>query len=110
MNAVLGAVLIYVVKALLTRRKYAGSLPPGPVGKPIVGNISDLPPPGAQDWMHWLKHKELYGPISSVTVLGQTIVIINDNQIAAELLNKRTALHSSRPNLVFASQMSDFEL
>jgi hypothetical protein len=63
MNAVLGAVLIYVVKALLTRRKYAGSLPPGPVGKPIVGNISDLPPPGAQDWMHWLKHKELYGKL-----------------------------------------------
>jgi hypothetical protein len=63
MNLVLGAVLIYIVKALLTHRKYAGPLPPGPVGKPIVGNISDLPPPGAQDWMHWLKHKELYGKL-----------------------------------------------
>lgn len=43
-------------------------------------------------------------------MVGQTIVIINDNQIAVELLNKRSELHSPRPNLVFASRISDFEL
>jgi hypothetical protein len=36
-------------------------LPPGPKGLPIVGNIRDLPPPGAKEWEHWLKHKDLYG-------------------------------------------------
>ena len=46
------------------------------------------------------------GPISSITVMGQTIVIINDTKIALELLGKRSALYSSRPNLVFASEMS----
>ncbi|CAL5871895.1 uncharacterized protein PFLUO_LOCUS6150 [Penicillium psychrofluorescens] len=45
---------------------------------PIVGNIMDLPPKGVQDWVHWLKHKTLYGPISSITVLGQTFVIAQD--------------------------------
>lgn len=38
--------------------------------------------------------------------MGQTIVIINDTKIALELLGKRSALYSSRPNLVFASEMS----
>ncbi|KAJ5378228.1 uncharacterized protein N7496_005637 [Penicillium cataractarum] len=108
-SVILGAALIYMITAVLSRKKTPGPLPPGPVGKPIVGNISDLPPPGVQDWAHWLKHKELYGPISSVTVLGQTIVIINDNEIAMELLSKRSAIHSSRPNLVFASQMVGWE-
>lgn len=45
------------------------------------------------------------GPISSITVMGQTIVIINDTRVATELLNKRSAIHSSRPKLVFASEM-----
>lgn len=57
---VIGALLLYAIKNLVTGKK-AGPLPPGPAPKPIVGNISDLPPKGAQDWIHWLKHKELYG-------------------------------------------------
>lgn len=55
------AIVLYATRVFLFRKKSPGPLPPGPVGKPIVGNISDLPPPGTQDWMHWLKHKEQYG-------------------------------------------------
>lgn len=51
-------------------------------------------------------HDMPLGPISSITVLGQTIVIVNGRRVAMELLNQRSAAHSSRPNLVFASQMS----
>lgn len=124
-SVLIGVLALYVIKALLTQKKLSDRLPPGPKPTPIVGNISDLPPPGAQDWMHWLKHKELYGmirfvrlfhvrrflmfliigPISSITVMGQTIVIVNSLEIATELLNKRSAIYSSRPNLVFASEM-----
>jgi hypothetical protein len=58
---VLGAIGLYALKALLNRQRPRGPLPPGPRPKPVLGNISDLPPPGTQDWMHWLKHKETYG-------------------------------------------------
>lgn len=57
----LGVLVLYVIKALFTRKRPAGPLPPGPRPKPILGNISDLPPPGAQDWVHWMKHNDLYG-------------------------------------------------
>ncbi|OGE54266.1 hypothetical protein PENARI_c006G06548 [Penicillium arizonense] len=106
---ILGIVGLYVTKMLLNRKGPLGPLPPGPRPKPVLGNIADLPPPGSQDWMHWLKHKELYGPISSITVMGQTIVILNDANVALELLGKRSAIYSSRPNLVFASEMVGWE-
>ncbi|KAI1629033.1 cytochrome P450 [Exophiala viscosa] len=80
-------------------------LPPGPKGLPLIGNLQDLPPPGVQEWVHWTHHKDLYGPISSVTVMGQTIVILNDPEAAIELLEKRSAIYSARPRLVFAFEM-----
>ena len=58
---ILGIVGLYVTKMLLTRKGPLGPLPPGPRPKLVLGNIADLPLPGTQDWMHWLKHKELYG-------------------------------------------------
>lgn len=80
-------------------------LPPGPKGLPLLGNVQDLPQPGETEWHHWLKHKDLYGPVSSITVLGQTFVIINDAKIALELLRDRPAAHADRPYMPFCSDM-----
>lgn len=60
-GVVLLTVALYAIKLLIFRTKTPGPLPPGPKGKPILGNISDLPAPGTADWVHWLKHKDLYG-------------------------------------------------
>lgn len=38
-------------------------------------------------------------------MLGQTLVIINDVKLAVELLEKRSAKHSSRPKQLFAGEM-----
>ncbi|KAL3258259.1 hypothetical protein ABHI18_006179 [Aspergillus niger] len=80
-------------------------LPPGPKGKPIIGNLSDLPPPDTPEWQHWLEHKKRYGPITSVTILNQPIIILHDVQIAIELLEKRSLKYSSRPQPVFVGEM-----
>lgn len=37
--------------------------------------------------------------------MGQTLVIINDAQLAFELLEKRSVKHSSRPRQIFAGEM-----
>lgn len=101
---IFGLIIAYVINRSVQSRP-GRPLPPGPKGIPILGNISDLPKPGMLECHHWLKHKDLYGPISSITVLGQTFVIINDAQIALELLRDRSALHSARPHMVFSSDM-----
>ena len=54
---------------------------------------------------HWAKHKELYGPISSVSALGQDIIIVNDPEVALDLLEKRSGTYSDRPSLTFAGEM-----
>ncbi|KAB8248624.1 cytochrome P450 [Aspergillus flavus] len=105
----LGLAFLYFVKIVLLRKKTLALLPPGPKLKPIIGNLRDLPRPGQQEWTHWLKFKELYGPISSVSMFGQTIVILNDRQAAFDLMEKRSAIYSSRPRLVFAAEIVGWE-
>lgn len=105
-----GALLaIWAINKLFTLPKHKLPLPPGPKGLPIVGNVLDLPPPGGPEWKHWIKHKDLYGPISSVTTLGTTIVLIHDKEIALELLEKRSSKYSSRPFMLYASEMCDYK-
>lgn len=85
------------------------SLPPGPRALPIIGNLLDLPPAGTPEFQHWLPFKDLYGPLSSVTVLGQTMVIIQDKQAAHEIMNEMSLKTSSRPKAVFAYELCGFD-
>ncbi|TDZ15801.1 O-methylsterigmatocystin oxidoreductase [Colletotrichum orbiculare MAFF 240422] len=102
-----GLVGFLVVNKILRYIKNVGRppLPPGPKGLPLVGNLNDLPKPGAFEAQHWAKHKELYGPISSVTIMGQTIVIVSDLELAIGVLEKRAVKHSSRPKQIFAGEI-----
>lgn len=40
-----------------------------------------------------------------MTVLGTTIVVLNSLEASIELLEKRSAIYSSRPTLVFGGQL-----
>ncbi|KAL4972955.1 cytochrome P450 [Aspergillus desertorum] len=105
-----GIVLLYFLlfKKSLTKERSA-PLPPGPPRKPLIGNLRDLPSPDQKNWLHFLCHKDAYGPISSLTVFGQTIVILNDARVAFDLLEKRSNIYSSRPRMVFAGEMVGWE-
>lgn len=84
------------------------SLPPGPKPLPIIGNYKDLPPAGKLEYEHWLEFKETYGPISSVTILGQPMVLLHDRQAVSELLEKNSIKTSDRPSHPFANVMCGF--
>ncbi|KAE8353225.1 cytochrome P450 [Aspergillus coremiiformis] len=99
-------VAAYILVRFLTLKKPPAPLPPGPAPRPIIGNWKDLPRDGERDWEHWLKHKKLYGPISSITTLGKTFVILNDLQLAFELFEQRSKWHSDRPRMLFATELA----
>lgn len=102
------AVLIGFVVYRHFRKEAGPGLPPGPKPVPIVGNIVDLPPQGMPEFQHWLKHKETYGPISSVTLIGQTLVFLHDKQMADYLLHKTSKKSSGRPTTEFANMLCGF--
>ncbi|TDL20092.1 cytochrome P450 oxidoreductase OrdA-like protein, partial [Rickenella mellea] len=103
MLGILGICILKIVFAPLRRK----NLPPGPKPLPLIGNLLDLPK--EYDWLHWAKHKKLYGPISSVSAFGRNLILINDAQIAYDLLEKKSSIHSNRPSFVFAGEMCGLE-
>ena len=98
-------VLIALVPLILKYQKKNGkpALPPGPKGLPLVGNIFDFPVPGKAPFTHWIKHKDTFGPISSVTVMGQVLILLHDQEAANIIMGKKTQKTSSRPTLNFAN-------
>lgn len=102
------ALSLYVLKKLcFGHEKNITPLPPGPKGLPLFGNLADLPPPGTPEHLHWLKHKDVYGPISSVTILGQKLIILNDKDASFELKDKQASIYSGRPRMKFAEMYVD---
>lgn len=107
---VLLPVLAVLVKILYRRLRSTScrGLPPGPRPLPIVGNIQDLPPNEMPEYKHWLKHKDLYGGISSVKVMGMTLIIIHDKNAAQNLLVQQASKTSGRPRMVMANEMCGY--
>jgi hypothetical protein len=95
------AVGYLVYRQLFSKPTLPGRLPPGPKPLPIIGNLGDLPPAGKPEHEHWLKHKDLYGPVSSVTVLGRQIIILHSREAIQELMEKTSLKTSGRPALEF---------
>lgn len=111
-TAFISGVIALLVGYLAYRRTSAASgrsLPPGPKPLPLVGNARDLPPAGVPEHQHWLRHKDKYGPVSSVTVFGMTLVLIHDQRAAQEILEKAAARTSGRPAMVFANELCGYE-
>jgi hypothetical protein len=97
---------LYLLNRLYRSRKHVLPLPPGPTGLPLLGNINDLPNTDiTPEWQHWLLHKDIYGPISSLSVLGKTFVILNSADIVFELFKDRAAIYSGRASQQLVSVM-----
>ncbi|KAK0460227.1 cytochrome P450 [Desarmillaria tabescens] len=96
------------VLACVVRRCTARQLPPGPRGLPFIGNILDMPT--TKPWLTFARWSKLYGDICSVTVLGQTFIVIGSSDTAVDLLAKRSSAYSDRPHLTMACDLARWNL
>lgn len=92
--------LVLLVLQLRNVGRRPKGLPPGPPTLPILGNLHQLPKRGIHLTLQkWAKE---YGPIYSIMLGTQITIMINKAEVAKELLEKRSAIWSSRPELYMA--------
>ncbi|EEB92377.1 hypothetical protein MPER_09122, partial [Moniliophthora perniciosa FA553] len=97
-----GALALYVLTRLFSSKPPL-PLPPGPKRQPLIGNLLDMP--SEKEWLTFAKWGELYGDISSVTVFGQNIVVLNSAKLAVDMLDKQGAIYSDRPVIPMGGEL-----
>ncbi|KAL1751069.1 hypothetical protein FB107DRAFT_222736, partial [Schizophyllum commune] len=95
LNLVLRGVGAALLAVVLLRRRRSLPLPPGPPSLPIIGGLLSMP--SEKEWLTFAKWGRKYVDICSVSVSGQTMIIINSPRIAMDLLDRRSAIYSDRP-------------
>ncbi|KAJ7156841.1 cytochrome P450 [Mycena crocata] len=90
----LAVLALFLVVKLATRRS-APPPPPGPKRLPLLGNLLDMP--SEREWIKFSEWGEAFGDITSVSVFGQQLTIINSAQAAMDLLDKKSSICSDRP-------------
>ncbi|KAJ6544393.1 cytochrome P450 [Mycena capillaripes] len=94
------AIALPICLYLVYRQRLSNSfpLPPGPPRDPIIGHLRHMPSTNRAAVFHeWSK---TYGDVMYLEVLGNPIIVLNTEQVAAELLNKRSAIYSDRPRFI----------
>ncbi|KIJ64542.1 hypothetical protein HYDPIDRAFT_132510 [Hydnomerulius pinastri MD-312] len=78
-------------------------LPPGPKPLPIIGNVYDVPREAS--WKQFKVWGDKYGDVIYFHTFGRPVVVLNSADIAHELLDKRSALYSYRPQMAMANEV-----
>lgn len=69
--------------------------PPGPPTWPLVGNLFQMPK--HQGHKQFAKWAEQYGPIYSLILGTKVLIVLSEDRVVKDLLDKRSAVYSSRP-------------
>ncbi|KAJ7441382.1 cytochrome P450 [Mycena galericulata] len=98
--AILGGLLVSTL-----RKRH--DLPPGPRGLPVLGNILQMPL--KTPWVTYQAWAKTYGEIMHISILGQPIIFLTSSRAVTELLERRSAIYSDRPHLVFCGELVGYK-
>ncbi|KAH9861055.1 hypothetical protein IAQ61_010791 [Plenodomus lingam] len=71
--------------------------PPGPPTLPLIGNLHLMPKEKAH--VQFQKWAQEYGPIYSLILGTKVMIVLNTDQAVKDLLDKRSGIYSSRPEM-----------
>ncbi|KAH8824336.1 cytochrome P450 [Flagelloscypha sp. PMI_526] len=98
----LGVCLQLARKSLFTSNP---TLPPGPKGLPLIGNLLDMPTKAT--WKTFSEWGRKYGGVVSLQLMGQVIVVVNKLSLLEEL-EKHGSRFSSRPHMPMAGELCGY--
>jgi len=103
-SATVSALVLVAVYTLHRSRRPSHPYPPGPKGKPLIGNVGDIPKD--YRWLAFSKLGKEYGPLVHLNMMGQSVIVINDHKIAIDLLESRSSIYSERYYSIFTMELS----
>ncbi|KAK8134717.1 hypothetical protein PG984_006729 [Apiospora sp. TS-2023a] len=84
-------------------RRPAG-YPPGPPTLPLIGNLHLIPKEKSHlQFQRWAAE---YGPVYSLILGTQVLVVLSSDRAVKDLLDKRSAIYSSRPDMYLGNVVS----
>ncbi|KAI0821232.1 cytochrome P450 [Irpex lacteus] len=92
-------IILLVIRNAVRKRHIA----PGPSGLPILGNIFQLP--ANLQFIRLAEWAQEYGPVYSLNLLGQPVLVVNNHQVATDLLERRSSIYSDRPRTVMVNEI-----
>ncbi|KAF8574681.1 cytochrome P450 [Ramaria rubella] len=98
--------------ASIYNRKHSNSrtklpLPPGPPGRPWVGNAADMPK--HHEWETVDQWRKIYGDVVYVNSFGQSTIYLNSHEAAWDLLEKRSSIYSSRHDFPMMNDLMGYD-
>ncbi|OSX61377.1 hypothetical protein POSPLADRAFT_1057133 [Postia placenta MAD-698-R-SB12] len=104
--AILAIVLLVTAVAFYANGTRRAPLPPGPRGIPFLGNMFQFNV--IRPYPQYLKWAQKYGPVFSIKLGSQRIIVLSTSEAADELFVTRNKLYSSRePSHVGSDLLSD---
>ena len=106
--------LAYGISRVFQVGKRPENYPPGPPTLPIIGNIHQVwyslsftnsPIPNNDLHLQLQQWAKEYGPVYSLILGTQTLIILSSPEAIKELLDKRSNIYSSRPNLYISQNL-----
>lgn len=84
-------------------------LPPGPTALPVLGNILSLDT--ARPWLTFSDWRSTYGDMIYARLLNKPILVINSEEVAKDLFERRSNIYSDRiQSFVYEAFASDFNV
>ncbi|TFK47996.1 cytochrome P450 [Heliocybe sulcata] len=79
------------------------TLPPGPRGLPLIGNMLALP--NEFQWLRMEEWHKQYGDIVHVSVFGQPMIVLNSLEAIKAAFDKKPGIYSDRPRMVMMNEL-----
>ncbi|KAI4934694.1 hypothetical protein J4E85_002552 [Alternaria conjuncta] len=102
--ALLTALVALAAYSLRSVGRRPANYPPGPPTLPIIGNLHLMPK--EKPHLQFQKWAEEYGPVYSLILGTKVMVVLSSDQAVKDLLDKRSGIYSSRPDMYLGQIVS----
>ena len=101
---VLVALAVLLVHRLSKVGRRPAGYPPGPPTLPIIGNLHLMPK--EKGHLQFQKWSQEYGPVYSLILGTKVMIVLSSDQAIKDLLDKRSGIYSSRPDMYLGQVVS----